>query len=380
MSSARGRVAIVGASVAMTLGVAVSGMAQLQVTQTDQHILTTVAEGVHVLRHTGAARRGAFSGNTTVVIGDRDVLVVDSGYLPSVAREDIAVIRKWTGKPVRYLVNTHWHGDHTWGNAAYAEAFPGVGVIAHRKTADGMAGYLAPMVQRNSGMPAAMNKALETGVDLDGEPLSPGRRKEIESGLAAAVTRAEEFTRVSMLLPTLTLEHELTLDLGNRPVVLKHFGKGNTSGDVIVWLPNERVAVMGDLVVSPNPYFFGGFPAEWSRTLQRALDLGPQTVVPGHGAVLGGADGSAFVSLVRDWLAVVSSEVRQAVYQIGNIPGDNDGAKRRHFERVRETVLKSAAIGKLRERVGGSDRDKLQFFDRSLPQIIDAAYREAWGD
>ena len=63
-------------------------------------------------------------GNTTGVIGQKAVLVVDSCYLPSEARKDIAQIRQWTKLPVKYLVNTHWHYDHTIGNGAYAEAFP----------------------------------------------------------------------------------------------------------------------------------------------------------------------------------------------------------------------------------------------------------------
>src|SRR3954471_9328790 len=91
--------------------------------------VTKLAEGVYEIRHPDAPDTFP-QGNTTVIIGDRDVLVVDSCLLPSSAREDIAQIRKWTDKPVSYVVNTHWHFDHTLGNATYREAFPRAEFIA----------------------------------------------------------------------------------------------------------------------------------------------------------------------------------------------------------------------------------------------------------
>jgi cyclase len=79
---------------------------------TKERTITEVSTGVYVIRHKDAPN-GLPNGNTEVIIGDREVLVVDSCYLASEARQDIAQIRKWTDKPVRYLVNTHWHNDHT---------------------------------------------------------------------------------------------------------------------------------------------------------------------------------------------------------------------------------------------------------------------------
>src|SRR5205085_7274212 len=81
---------------------------------------------------------GLVHSNTTVIIGSREVFVVDSTQMPSSAREDIADIKKWPAKPVRYLLNTHWHGDHNGGNAEYAKAFPGIIILAHPGTRDMM--------------------------------------------------------------------------------------------------------------------------------------------------------------------------------------------------------------------------------------------------
>ena len=91
--------------------------------------VTQLAEGVYAIQHK-VSNDGTVSGNTTVIIGDRQVLVVDSSFLSSTAREDIAQIRQWTNKPVAYLVNTHFHNDHNNGNKSYLEAFPSLAIIA----------------------------------------------------------------------------------------------------------------------------------------------------------------------------------------------------------------------------------------------------------
>ena len=77
---------------------------------------------------------GFAGGNTTVIIGERQVFVVDAPFLPADAREDIAQIRQWTDKPVSFLLTTHFHNDHNLGNRAYMDAFPALTIIAHVET------------------------------------------------------------------------------------------------------------------------------------------------------------------------------------------------------------------------------------------------------
>src|SRR5580658_5199049 len=90
--------------------------------QTDRKV-TQLAAGVYEIQHQRAGD-GFASGNTTVIIGDRQVFVVDSCFLPSAARQDIAQIRRWTDKPVAFVLNTHFHNDHNLGNRAYMDASP----------------------------------------------------------------------------------------------------------------------------------------------------------------------------------------------------------------------------------------------------------------
>src|ERR1700759_1667468 len=95
--------------------------------------VTKLADGVYAIEHQDSGD-GSASGNTTVIIGDRQVFVVDSCFLPSAAREDIAQIRQWTDKPVSFVLNTHFHNDHNLGNRAYMDAFPSLTIIAHAET------------------------------------------------------------------------------------------------------------------------------------------------------------------------------------------------------------------------------------------------------
>jgi hypothetical protein len=95
--------------------------------------LTKLADGVYAIEHKNL-NDGNPSGNTTVIIGEREVFVVDSCYRPSSAAEDIAQIRQWTDKPVGYLFNTHFHNDHNNGNKTYLNALPSLAIIAQEET------------------------------------------------------------------------------------------------------------------------------------------------------------------------------------------------------------------------------------------------------
>src|SRR5262245_699024 len=93
----------------------------------------TVADGIYAFV-SPEPKTGFVQGNCVAVVGDDGVLVVDSGQYPALTRRMIDEIRKRTSAPVRFLVNTHWHGDHLLGNGQYREAFPGVAILGHTVT------------------------------------------------------------------------------------------------------------------------------------------------------------------------------------------------------------------------------------------------------
>ena len=338
---------------------------------TKERTVTKVAEGVYVIRHKDAPDTFP-QGNTTVIIGDREVFVVDSCYLPSSAREDIAQIRQWTNKPVRYLLNTHWHYDHTLGNGAYADAFPSLQIIAHTETRKQSEGYNPGYLAKYTERIARFKRYAETGKGLDDKPLTEAQRAEFRDAAAGGKQVSEEFKNLVDRLPNLMFEQGLDIDIGNRQVEVKHLGRGNTAGDTIVYLPKEKILIAGDLLDHPVPYLGGGYPSNLVMTLRSMARLDAQTIVPGHGEVLQGDYGRTYLNQVIDFLQAVVSQVSLEVYRIGNGP--------RNLEAVREAVLKAIDMNAWRQKFAGDDKDNRQFFDGfSLPGVVTAAYAEVWG-
>jgi cyclase len=338
---------------------------------TSQRTVTKLADGVFTIRHKDAPDTFP-QGNTTVIIGEREVLVVDSCYLPSSAREDIAQIRQWTTKPVHYLLNTHWHFDHTMGNFAYRAAFPGIVVIAQTETRNQVAGYNPGWFERFPGRVQRMQKMIDAGKDTSGKTFTPGEIEELKTAVAGIQPVWEEFkalpAHLAELTPDVTFERELTLDLGNREVQVKHLGRGNTRGDAIAYLPKEKILITGDLMDHPVPYFFGGYPEEHIVTLQHMSQLDAQTMVPGHGEVL---HDKVYLQQEIDLISAVVAEVRRAVYRFGSGPDQ--------FDAVREQVYKNLDVEQLRKRFAGDEQSNRDFFNETLDGLIRAAHAESWG-
>jgi glyoxylase-like metal-dependent hydrolase (beta-lactamase superfamily II) len=333
--------------------------------------VTKVAEGVYVIRHPDAPDTFP-QGNTTVIIGEREVLVVDSCYLPSSAREDIAQIRQWTNKPVRYLVNTHWHYDHTMGNGVYAEAFPGLNIIAQVETRRQSEGYNPGWFARFPGRAEIFKQRLESGKDAQGRTLTETEKREYEKAIAGIEPVQAEFRKLVDRAPNMTFDSELNIDLGNREVQIKHLGRGNTAGDAIVYLPKERILIAGDLLDHPVPYLGGGYPSQMVRTLKQMMLIDAQTFVPGHGEVLQGSYGRAYLNQVIEFVQLVVTEVSRQIYLIGNGP--------RNLEAVREALKKDIDFNAWRQKFAGDDEENRALFDGfSLPGVITAAYAEVWG-
>jgi glyoxylase-like metal-dependent hydrolase (beta-lactamase superfamily II) len=249
--------------------------------------LRRVVEGVYVAVRPDVFRQPV-EGNLVFIVNDADVVVVDAGGTQASAESAIELLRSVTTKPVRYLVNTHWHGDHNLGNPAWARAYPGLEIVAHPHTVAGMTVEnidLQSLPQQLGETIAALRKGLETGQDEQGQPLPSDRLERWKKMLPDLETALAESKRTTVMLPTMTVADALTLRRGAREIHVRYLGRGNTEGDLVVWLPQERVAISGDLVVNPQPYGFGSFPTEWIQTLDKLAALDYAYLIPGHGEV-----------------------------------------------------------------------------------------------
>ncbi len=326
-----------------------------------------VASGVYTIRHPDPTDDFP-DGNTTVVIGKREVLVVDTCYLPSSADADIAMIRRWTDKPVRWVLNTHWHNDHVGGNQRYRLAWPGAEVVGHDETRRMIDARVRSYVRRFVLPDSTFGRQREawrgiagTGLDATGQPVDASARAAAAASLAREERAVAEFGAMVIEVPTVTFETGLRIDLGDRVVELKHLGRGNTGGDVVAWLPAERILVAGDLVDHPVPYAFAGYPGEWIATLDRLAALDPALVLPGHGEPLHG----------KGYIERVAALLRNLRAQVNDLVEKNGGGF------ALEEVQKAIDLSEARRAFAGDDADNREFFDASMAALIRTLHAEA---
>jgi len=329
--------------------------------QTERKV-TRLAEGVYAIEHRDA-QDGFASGNTTVIIGERQVLVVDSCFLPSDAREDIAQIRQWTDKPVSFVLNTHFHNDHNLGNRIYMDAFPAVTIIAHVETKIDMDMFGPGSASREEKSTASLQRMLDTGKTRSGRALTAEEKEQVKTLLARHIAVTEEVKAIQFQSATLTFDHDFTIDLGHREVQVKFLGRGNTAGDAVVYLPKEKIVVAGDLLVYPVPYIYDGYPVEWVQTMQNLGALDADSIVPGHGPVM---HDKAYIYLVRDLLKSAVDQLNAKLKQTGPAM----------FQTV-DDVKGGVDLTPFRQRFSGSDKDTAAAFDEMASQLIKVAFTEA---
>jgi len=214
---------------------------------------------------------GGAGANGGVIIGASEVLVIDSKMTKESVKQTISAIENHTEKPITYLVNTHSDGDHIMGN----RYFPGsVTFIAHKNCRD-------DFFKENFGRPS----------DWDEPEFYP-------------------------YTPSLTFKHNMTIWLGNKRIELHYFGVGHTSGDIIVYVPEEKIAFMGDLYFSGRPQLIhsikNGNSHEYVKTLTKMLEnLDAELFLSGHSDPVGREEIEIHIQGMRERQQKVSKLVSQ---------------------------------------------------------------------
>jgi cyclase len=215
------------------------------------------------------ARATWYWSNAGFIVGKDYVVVVDSLATVGLTQKFKDEIRKITDKPIRYLVNTHHHGDHTYGNHVFA----GATIISHD---------------------FCRHELVKTGM--------------MDPGLLNTIFPEFDFRGIAVTPAHVTFDKQLTLHVDGREVRLLHFGPGHTVDDIIVHLPEEGIIFAGDFIfLYSTPLGMEGSFAGWLNNLDAMAKLGAQTYVPGHGPVCG-MEG---LNLCRDYLVFVRSEAKK---------------------------------------------------------------------
>src|SRR5215831_91892 len=209
-----------------------------------------------------------FGGSNNIWVVFEDYVVVIDANFPKEAEDVVAAVKKTTDKPIRYVFDTHHHGDHAYGNAVFAKL--GAGVIAQTNCAR-LLRINGPKEFADAGRP-------------------PRGRKDIRES--------------TFKVPNVVFDDKLVLDDGKQRIEFRYFGHGHTAGDASAWLPRHGILCTGDACVN-GAYNFTGHSdtASWIRALERMQQLDIKLICPGHGPLIGkellGKQNRYFVELRR---------------------------------------------------------------------------------
>ena len=261
-----------------------------------------VADGVHVAV---AAPAYKVNCNTAIIENDDGVMVVDTHSKPSAARVIVAQLRDITAKPVRYVVNTHFHWDHWHGNEVYPAAYPNAEIVTNQITREAMVKKGLKRIQDHVRQVPDEIARLRGALDA---ARGPEERTKLEADLRLAESYLAEVRALQPALPTIAFEQTMRLYRRDREIHLLHLGRAHTEGDVFVYLPKEKVVITGDAVIGWTPFMGDGYPEDWVGTLDRLGQLDWTHLIMGHGDVAGRAWFETFRSYVRDMVEAVRRE------------------------------------------------------------------------
>jgi glyoxylase-like metal-dependent hydrolase (beta-lactamase superfamily II) len=233
--------------------------------------LVKLSDRVYAMVASGPTAIEGLGANSGFVVGDDGVLVIDSRYTPELANDLLKAIRSVTSAPVRYVVNTHYHPDHSWGNMVFKAQ--GAVIVARPETRDALRKY----------SPAYLEFYKEYSTDT-----------------------WELLREVQITAPDTTFGDEMEIDLGGVKVVLRYFGPAHTAGDCVVIVPKDKVAFVGGLLSNgyhPNLGDPGADFDNWIATLDRLRASKFACVVPGQGKVCGAeelAAESRYITTLRN--------------------------------------------------------------------------------
>ncbi|PYO58801.1 MAG: hypothetical protein DMD83_02150 [Candidatus Rokuibacteriota bacterium] len=278
--------------------------AYAQTSGADSFELKKVGDGVWAAV---AASRYKVNSNAAVIETNDGLVIVDTHSKPSAAQALYKEIQGLTKKPVKKVINTHFHWDHWQGNQVYAQSNPGLEIIASERTKarltdpNQMNGGVAFIDKQVAAMPGEIDQikaALQKAPDA-------ATKARLESNLAQAEAYLAELKALKPTVPTRTVSSTVTLQEGGREIRLLLLGRAHTDGDLFIYLPKEKVLATGDAVVDWMPFLNDGYPEDWAQTVGELEKLDVERVIVGHGEPAAKSHLTFFRGYMNDLVAAV---------------------------------------------------------------------------
>ncbi len=243
--------------------------------------LQKVTENVYFAK---ARPQAMVNSNAAIFVNATDVLVVDTHSKPSASAALLAQIRKEvTTKPVRYVVNTHFHWDHTQGNHTYRATATGpIDFIASDATKRLMSELAEKRLQESL---ATVAPQIDTLKARAAKSTSAKEKDWCQEQIRQLQAYHQELQTYHLELPTITFGTSYVVKTKPHDLHVEFHGHAHTQGDVVVFCPQEKVVATGDMILGTTPFIADGFPRAWPDTIASVKKLDFQHAMPGHGPV-----------------------------------------------------------------------------------------------
>ena len=325
------------------------------------HTLIEAAPGIYAVEPEFAGANGA------LIVNEQGVIVVDTHGSPASAATLIDAVQELTDKPIRYVINTHWHVDHNSGNEAYIKSFPaGVDLIAHHNTREdiptlGREQHEQSAIFREMPLDAAAQQ-LESGEDARGKPLADNQRAAVAKFHELQESFIAEGNEFEFTLPNLTIEKSLIIHDERYTTQVLYFHPAHTRGDLVVYVPEQKVLVVGDVLTQPILWNWSSHPADYVRTLRALEALDVEKIIIGHGGPL--LEGKTYLTNVRNAMEVLVAFARQS--RDAGITADEATSRSKTH----------AGIQALRPQFVADNEQENAMFDQMVMWTINRAYLE----
>lgn len=236
-----------------------------------------VADGVWFAVGTGVV--SAESNNAIIEVGDH-VMVVDATTSPAAAWALLHELPTVTKKPVKWLVVTHFHYDHAHGTQSFP---PGIDVISSEYTRAMLAAGKSVEHTTAQGNLRFSNAQIETLTKALDTAATAASTADIRKRREVWVQYLASIATLKPVAPNVTVSDRMTVSGAGRDVQILFPGKAHTDGDLVVWLPKERILVTGDLMQPNLPYMGDGYLEAWATVIDTLTARRPAMVLPGHG-------------------------------------------------------------------------------------------------